>query len=322
VRPVEDVAVRAPEVAGQATWLDLFGLDSPHDYDPFWQAVVDLDVGIAAHSMGMGWGSRRSISSYVFNHVGHFASAGEALCKALFLGGVATRYPDLRVAFLEGGVSWACALVADLVAHWNKRGGDAIQNYAPGNVDRRMFADLYQRYGAHLCRETLTTELSRPRPPGTETVLDRWEPDSMERVMGIGGADPAALDEFAPSGIRDASEIAATFRRSFFFGCEADDPLVATAFDRRLLPFGTPLNAMFGSDLGHWDVVEMAGLVCELHEPVDAGTLDDADFATLVFDNAVRFLGGVSGRFFQGTVVEAAVGAHQAAGGAGRGGAP
>jgi hypothetical protein len=39
-----------------------------------------------------------------YNHIGHFASAGHAVAKALFFGGITRRFPDLNFAFLEGGV--------------------------------------------------------------------------------------------------------------------------------------------------------------------------------------------------------------------------
>ena len=52
-------------------------------------------------------GSRRSISNYVYNHIGSFAAANDAFCKALFLGGVTRRFPELNFGFLEGGVAWA-----------------------------------------------------------------------------------------------------------------------------------------------------------------------------------------------------------------------
>ena len=34
---------------------------------------------------------------------------GEAVCKALFMGGVTRRFPALKFAFLEGGVGWGRA---------------------------------------------------------------------------------------------------------------------------------------------------------------------------------------------------------------------
>jgi len=36
--------------------------------------------------------------------VAYFASAGEAMAKALFFGGVTRRFPELNFAFLEGGI--------------------------------------------------------------------------------------------------------------------------------------------------------------------------------------------------------------------------
>ena len=44
-----------------------------------------------------------SPTNWVYNHIGHFAASGEALCKSLFLGGVTRRFPELRVGILEGG---------------------------------------------------------------------------------------------------------------------------------------------------------------------------------------------------------------------------
>ena len=46
-------------------------------------------------------------SNYVYNHIGHFAAVGEALCKSLLLGGVTRRFPELRpvLARLDRGVA-------------------------------------------------------------------------------------------------------------------------------------------------------------------------------------------------------------------------
>ncbi len=77
----------------------------------------------------------RSVSSYVYNHIGGLGSAHEALCKSLFLGGVTRRFPALRVGFLEGGVAWACSLLADTIGHWEKRHAGAIDDLDPANLD-------------------------------------------------------------------------------------------------------------------------------------------------------------------------------------------
>ena len=62
----------------------------------------------------------------MYNHIGHFAAAGETFCKALFLGSVTRRFPDLKFAFLECGVGWACTLYSDLLGHWEKRNVRAL----------------------------------------------------------------------------------------------------------------------------------------------------------------------------------------------------
>ena len=49
----------------------------------------------------MGWGSRRSVSSYMYNHMGSFAASMDAFCKALFMGGVTRRFPELSFGLLE-----------------------------------------------------------------------------------------------------------------------------------------------------------------------------------------------------------------------------
>ena len=37
------------------------------------------------------------------------------------MGGVPKRFPQLKFAFMEGGVGWARTLYCDLVSHWAKR---------------------------------------------------------------------------------------------------------------------------------------------------------------------------------------------------------
>ena len=107
-RPVPAIAEQYPELAQRVTWLDSFGIDSDHDYDPFWQRCIDRGFAVASHSAGMGFSDRASISNYMYNHMGHFAAAGEVLCKSLLMGGVTTRFPDLRVALLEAALRTAC----------------------------------------------------------------------------------------------------------------------------------------------------------------------------------------------------------------------
>ena len=78
--------------------------------------------------------------------------------------------------------------------------------------------------------------------------------------------------------------------RSFFFGCEADDPMTATAFNTKLNPFGARLHAMFGSDVSHWDVPDMTEVLEEAWEMVEHEWIDDDDFRDFVFTYPVDLL--------------------------------
>ena len=90
---------------------------------------------------------------------------------------------------------------------------------------------------------------------------------------------------------------------AFYFGCEADDPSVAFAFDERANPMGAKLRAMFSSDLGHWDVSDMTGILPGAHELVQKGRIGDEEFRDFTFTNPVRFYTTLNPDFFEGTRV-------------------
>ena len=73
----------------KAAWYcDTIALDSPYDYEPFWQRCVDLGVAVTQHSGSPRWSDRASISNFTYNHVGHFAESNHAFARGVFLGGV------------------------------------------------------------------------------------------------------------------------------------------------------------------------------------------------------------------------------------------
>jgi predicted TIM-barrel fold metal-dependent hydrolase len=285
-RPIAAMVRDNPRAAAYANWMDTYGIDSEYDYDPVWAKCMELKVVPTFHSHGMGWGSRKSISSYVYNHIGHFGAAGEALCKSLFLGGVTRRFPQLKFAFLEGGVGWARSLYCDLIGHWDKRNREAVDNYNPIHIDRELFAGLFERYGGELARH------------GTSREGVDFMPIGQEREV---------IDEFEHCAIQHKRDIRDLFVPHFYFGCEADHPVTASAFDSRANPFGARLNAIFGSDIGHWDVPDMNDVAAEAHELVDKGVMTEADFRDFVFTNPVRMWTALNPDFFKGTVVEDAV---------------
>ena len=119
--------------------------------------------------------------------------------------------------------------------------------------------------------------------------------------------DPSTLDEFAACEITRAEDIRDLFVPRFFFGCEADDPMTSTAFNTKVNPFGARLNAMFGSDIAHWDVPDMAEVLEEAWEMVDHELITETDFRDFVFTNPVALYTNGNPNFFDGTTVEAAV---------------
>jgi predicted TIM-barrel fold metal-dependent hydrolase len=275
-------AEKDADVNWRAFWPDTLGLDSEYDYDPVWAKCVALRVVPTFHTASHGIGTRVSYSNYVYNHIGHFAAAGEAVCKSLFLGGVTRRFPALRFAFLEGGVGWACMLYNDLISHWKKRNLAALENTNPANLDIEAVAEAFRRHGTGPLRAHIN-QLESLRHQ-----LDNVEP----------------VDDFARCGITRPEDIRDLFVNHFYFGCEPDDPITSWAFRSDVNPDGVKLHAMMGSDIGHFDVVEMTNVLAEAYDLVERRQLDENAFRDFVFGNPVRFWGGSNPDFFKGTIVE------------------
>jgi predicted TIM-barrel fold metal-dependent hydrolase len=280
-----------PDAPRTARWVDNFALDSAYDYDPVWQKCCDLGVAAVFHSSAMGWGNRSSLSSYMYNHLGNFAVAGESTCRSLFMGGVPQRFPELRFAFLEGGVAWACALYADVLSHYEKRGGDAILQFDPNEIDRPAFGELFDRYA----------------PPRYQKFRDRL--DEALSALSDPEEDRSTIREFAASGMSCPEDIKRVFSEQFYFGCEADDPMNGLAFDTARNPLGARLQPIFGSDIGHWDVPDMKGVLAEAWEGVEHGLIGEADLRDFLFVNPARLLTQGRPDFFADTPVADAVAA-------------
>jgi hypothetical protein len=263
-------------------WLDVLALDSIYDYDPVWARCMELGVAVTVHAPTMGVELRQSSSRYMYNHIGTFAASGEAFAKALVFGGVTHRFPALNFAFMECGVSWGVQLLGDLVGRWEKRGGSHIDRLDPRRVDPAEWDALLVRYGGELFADA----------------------DIRDAMRGQSDNPPQELDDFRACGIERPKDVAAQFDR-FYFGCEADDGLIAWAFADQVNPCGQVLRPVLGSDLGHWDVDAMDGVLPEAYELVERGQLDAAEFRAFTCDNAIRLHGGMNPRFFEGTVVEA-----------------
>jgi predicted TIM-barrel fold metal-dependent hydrolase len=296
-RPIPAIAEKYPakdhpEIAKHATYTDFYGIDSPHDYDPFWAKVVELGVPVTTHYGSQGWTGRHSTSNYMFNHIGHFADGSQAFAKALFFGGVTRRFPGLRVALLEGGADWGSHVFTHLVDRWEKRNRDAVRNYDPAAVDVDLLAALFDQHGADLLQGRAVDKATLVRDSlGISALPHSREPNDSE------------IDDFALAGIESVDDIRARWVDPFFFGSEADDRTVAAAFNHRVHPGGVKINAIWSSDVGHWDVPEFTEPLAETWDLVEQGVLSAQDFRAFTFGNPLRFYTEANPHFFDGTAV-------------------
>ena len=281
-RPIEAVAEKDPDLGRYAFWVDTLALDSLYDYDPVWQKCVDLKVPVTAHAIGQGIGMRRSISNYMYNQTGHFADAGHAFAKALFFGGVTHRFPNLNFAFLECGVAWGASLICDLTERWEKRNKEAVQQFNPAKIDATYLNELFDEYGG-------------------DVLAGKLKGSSMTRSP----EEPDGIDDFEAACIETKEDLMQRLVPNFYYGCEADDRMVGTAFDTKVLPGGHKLNAIFSSDFGHWDVTDMSTVLAEAYGLVEDGIVNEDDFRDFVFTNPVKLLAGMNPDFFAGTAVAA-----------------
>ncbi|HEX9466520.1 MAG TPA: amidohydrolase family protein [Alphaproteobacteria bacterium] len=259
-------------------------MDSPHDYDPFWRKCIELKVTPVCHTSSRGIGYRASPSNYVFNHLGDFAGGAEFFCRSLIFSGVTRRFPGLSFGFLEGGVAWAMTLLNDIVEHWEKRNPEAMErNLNPALLDVDLLGRLFGEFG----NARLTPERIRANPHGT-LMIDRPDP----------------FNEFAACALTDLNQLRQLFVDPFYFGCEADDRMLAVAFNRRLNPLGATLKPVFGSDIGHWDVLDATSVLTEAWNLVRAKLIDEENFRDLVFVNPAMMHLSMNPDYFRGTVVE------------------
>src|SRR6185436_11948885 len=109
--------------------------------------------------------------------------------------------------------------------------------------------------------------------------------------------DPGGLDEFAASGVGSATDLLEIFTEQCFFGCEADDPMNALAFDTDRVAMGGRLQAMFASDIGHWDVPDFRSVLGDAWELVEDGRMDEQAFRAFTFEHVAALFTGTRPSF-------------------------
>ena len=237
---------------------------------------------MTSHGSAFGFGFRQSTTRYVYNNAGSFGEAGDAFAKAVILGGVARRFPQLKFAFLEGGAARGLTLLCDLLGHWEKRGSTNIARLNPQRLNKEELAMLFRKYA----------------PPS------RFEDRLVEAAATFTSHHPDEIDDYRDAQIEEPEQLAAIFATQFFFGCEADDRTNPWAFAENVNPFRVRLNAMLASDVGHWDVTDVREVLGEAYELVEDGLVVESDFRDFACDNAIRLHGSMNSAFFEGTAVE------------------
>jgi predicted TIM-barrel fold metal-dependent hydrolase len=295
-RPAPEVVKEAPHLAEYSMVPHSPAIDAGDTYDPVWAKCIELGVVPSCHNSFRGRGSTHgSPTNYVYNSMGSFGQGGEYFCRSLFFGGVPKRFPELKFSFLEAGVGWAPQFYNSLFEYWEKRNLEALKkNLDPAKLDIDLMIEMFEKYG----NDYLTADRIRAQP---------YQPISSNLLV-----PPEEVNDFAPTGIEKPKDIRDIFDANFYFGCEADDRLNAIAFDTRLNHYGARLNAIFGSDIGHWDVPDMTKVLGEARELVEHELITEDDFSDFTFGNAANMLGGMNPDFFKNTIVEDAVDAHLA----------
>src|SRR5260370_874874 len=187
---------------------------------------------------------------------------------------------------------------ADMHGHWEKRGRNAVGKFDPRQLDRSKLRELGQRYGGKIVENGKLEEALAS--------------DSHLGWSGFSYEDGSSVDDWAAVRIERAEDIRDLFIPNFYFGCEADDPMNALAFMPRLHRYGTRFKAIYGSDIGHWDVPDITEVTEEAWELVEHGLITEDDFRDFVFTNPVSLWTGMNPAFFKGTVVEQQVEAEMA----------
>ncbi len=104
--PHPEVVKNAPELAQYSLAPTSPAIDQGDKYDAVWAKCVELGVAPTCHNSSRGRGTLHgSPNNYVYNSLGSFGKGSEYFCRSILMGGVASRFPTLKFAFLEGGAA-------------------------------------------------------------------------------------------------------------------------------------------------------------------------------------------------------------------------
>jgi hypothetical protein len=176
-------------------------------------------------------------------------------------------------------------LFGDLIEHWERPSAKARERIHPDKLDRTKLLSLTEKYGYDDIATALRERGGLPDP---------------EQAYFTGGIDN--VDDFSACKITRKEDWVDLYAKPYYFCCEVDDRMNATAFGRTNR-FGAKLNAIFSSDIGHFDLIDMRHPLPEAYELVEDGHITAHDFRDFTFANAVRLWSTQNPKFFEGTRV-------------------
>ena len=237
-------------------------------------------------------------------------------------GGATSKNPDHWYAYRDGMVRCGLTVVTFVLSE--ARAGDGGFCCIPGSHKSNFIASLppdvsrYERTPHYVVQPAVEPGdaiifaealIHGTLPYGSHAIQEQLA-HLQDWLHPLSDPDDPALDDFARSGIAGGEDVRRIFAERLYFGCEADDSVNAWAFDTRVNPYGLALNAIFGSDIGHWDVPDIGDVVAESHELVEHGLISAANYRAFVFGNIVDLWGGANAEFFAGTAIADAARRH------------
>ena len=205
----------------RARWIDTLAHDSPLRLRRR-SGGAARELGVAPTSTPAARAGARACrpTNYLYNHIGSFAAGAEAAARSLFFGGV------------PRAVSPTCASRSSRAA-WRGRRACSPTSSATGRSATRRPCCTTTPHALDRAQLAQLLRAVRHRP-----VRARADAPRLRRCTCSRSRSPTArsLDEFAAAGIPARPTCTDIFADQYFFGCEADDPLNAIAFDARLQP--------------------------------------------------------------------------------------
>ena len=158
-------AQKCPEAARCASWLRPDRTRQRlHDYDPVWAKCQELGVAPTFHSGSRGVRAADLADQFRLQPYWPFRRRRRGGVQGPVHGRSDAALPDLKFAFLEGGVGWACNLYADLIGHWKKRNLERWPTVNPANLTASYFRAgraLWRKGWANTCARTAAKSRSR-----------------------------------------------------------------------------------------------------------------------------------------------------------------